>query len=100
MSAAEKKHAPEECPVCGAKVPPGAKACPECGADERSGWNEEETRYDGLDLPEENFTDREERLEDEGLKRRVTPKGVSLFWWAVGVGLTLWLVYHLVFIRG
>jgi hypothetical protein len=44
---------PEECPVCGADVPRGARACPGCGADERSGWNEEETLYDGLDLPGE-----------------------------------------------
>ena len=41
---------PEDCPVCGAAVPRGARACPECGADERSGWDEEATRYDDLDL--------------------------------------------------
>lgn len=46
---------PEECPVCGAAVPKGAKACPECGADERSGWDEETTRYDDLDLPSTAF---------------------------------------------
>ncbi len=46
---------PEQCPVCGAPVPAGAYACPECGADERSGWNEEATRYDGLDLPDSCF---------------------------------------------
>lgn len=39
--------------MCGEDVPAGAWACPSCGADERSGWNEEETRYDGLDLPED-----------------------------------------------
>jgi len=44
---------PSECPVCGEPVPPDALACPSCGADERSGWDEEATRYDGLDLPEE-----------------------------------------------
>ena len=43
---------PSECPVCGEPVPSGARACPNCGADERSGWNDEETRYDGVDLPE------------------------------------------------
>ena len=32
---------PETCPVCGEDVPRGARACPGCGADERSGWNEE-----------------------------------------------------------
>jgi len=46
---------PTECPVCGEDVPREAKACPGCGADERSGWNEENTRYDGLNLPDEAF---------------------------------------------
>ena len=44
---------PTECPVCGEAVPRTALACPGCGADERSGWNEEAARYDGLDLPAE-----------------------------------------------
>lgn len=48
---------PTECPVCGEDVPRNAKACPGCGADERSGWNEETTRYDGLDLPDEAYAD-------------------------------------------
>ncbi|AOS43890.1 hypothetical protein Verru16b_00948 [Lacunisphaera limnophila] len=48
---------PTECPVCGEAVPRGARACPGCGADERSGWNEEATRYDGLDLPDAAFDD-------------------------------------------
>jgi len=54
---------PEVCPVCGAEVPRGAYACSACGADERSGWNEEETRYDGLDLPEDCFNDFAEKEE-------------------------------------
>ncbi len=47
--------APAECPVCGEDVPRGAKSCPGCGADERTGWNEDATRYDGLDLPEHAY---------------------------------------------
>jgi predicted RNA-binding Zn-ribbon protein involved in translation (DUF1610 family) len=80
--------APSACPVCGADVPAHAHACPECGADERTGWNEETTRHDGLDLPEEAF-DRDEFLRDEGLKSRSHPKGVRWFWWLVGIGLLL-----------
>lgn len=48
---------PIECPVCGEAVPRGARACPGCGADERSGWDEAATRYDGMDLPDEAFDD-------------------------------------------
>ncbi len=28
------------CPNCGAMVPANAKACPECGSDEETGWSE------------------------------------------------------------
>jgi hypothetical protein len=50
-------RAPRECPICGTALNPSAKACPECGADERTGWNEDATRYDGLDLPDEAFAE-------------------------------------------
>lgn len=49
---------PGDCPVCGESVPRGARACPDCGADERSGWNEDATRYDELDLPDSAFEDK------------------------------------------
>mgnify|MGYP006990009840 CR=1 FL=1 len=68
-------------------MPPHARACPECGADERTGWNEEETRYDGLDLPESVNTAR--RLP----KRSYTPLGISRFWWIVGIAVVLILIY-------
>jgi hypothetical protein len=79
---------PSECPVCGADVPPNARACPACGADERSGWNEDETRYDGLDLPESAFAD-----EAEASKKKSSSKTVSVFWWIVGVGLVAILTF-------
>lgn len=43
------------CPVCGADVPRKAKACPECGACEKSGWSED-APLDGLDLPDTDYT--------------------------------------------
>ncbi len=42
---------PATCANCGAAIPRHARACPECGADERTGWRETSI-YDGLDLPE------------------------------------------------
>jgi hypothetical protein len=45
---------PFSCPVCGEDVPAGARACPECGACEKSGWSDEAI-YDGIDLPDDEF---------------------------------------------
>lgn len=47
------RTAPEECAQCAEAIPPQARACPGCGADERTGWREQSI-YDGLDLPDEN----------------------------------------------
>src|SRR5438034_7624428 len=46
---------PGVCPVCGEKVPRGALACPECGADHSSGWREDAATYDGVELPDDDF---------------------------------------------
>ncbi|MEO0794872.1 MAG: zinc ribbon domain-containing protein [Verrucomicrobiota bacterium] len=43
------------CPVCGESVETGSPSCPECGADERTGWNEDTAYLDGIDLPDEAF---------------------------------------------
>lgn len=79
---------PETCPVCGEDVPRGARACPGCGADERSGWNEDATRYDGLDLPDEDFTDETDRA-----ARRKHGSGL---WIVVAVGLLVLLIFGLI----
>jgi hypothetical protein len=52
------------CPVCGAEVPAAARACPECGADNTTGWNADRAVYDGLDLPDDEF-DYDEYVEKE-----------------------------------
>jgi rRNA maturation protein Nop10 len=74
---------PDVCPNCGAEIPPKAKACPECGSDEQTGWSEE-ARYDNLNLPDENFD------HDDFVKREFGPepfklRGISWFWWVVVV---------------
>jgi predicted nucleic acid-binding Zn ribbon protein len=85
------RPSPEECANCGAAIPRGAKACPECGADERTGWRENaESVYDGLDLPDEAFEDGKTKRAQGPRARRVN--GVPWYWWLVGVLLLLSLV--------
>lgn len=52
----EKLSPPDECANCGAPIPRHAKACPGCGADERTGWREAGV-YDGLNLPDTAYAD-------------------------------------------
>ena len=81
------------CPVCGAEVPAKAKACPECGADEKTGWSDN-TIYDGTDIegPDEFDYEDWKRREVEGRGPRRTRK--KWFWWVVAVlilAAVLWL---------
>ena len=75
------KPAPEECAVCGAAVPRRAQACPECGADDRTGWRGQSV-YDGLDLPEESWRDDDA---PEAQRAPVRVNGLPWYWWLVGV---------------
>jgi hypothetical protein len=75
--------APEICPNCGAEVPPKARACPECGADEQTGWSDA-ARTDGLGLPDENF-DYNDFVKREFGGESPVPRGVRWYWWVVAV---------------
>ncbi len=74
---------PEICPNCGAEVPPDAKACPECGSDEKTGWSEE-ARADQLGLPDESF-DYKDFVKREFGPQRPIPRGIHWFWWIVAL---------------
>jgi predicted nucleic acid-binding Zn ribbon protein len=77
-----RSRAPETCANCGAAIPPKARACPECGADERTGWAEQSI-YDGLDLPED---DDECEQADRSRQHRQSRQWL---WWLAGVILIL-----------
>jgi hypothetical protein len=64
---------PSECANCGAKIPPAAHACPECGADEHTGWRETSV-YDDLDLPDSAY---------EGDSARQPPRRGLPWYWVV-----------------
>ena len=71
------------CPNCGAALPPRARACPECGSDEQTGWSEAANAGD-LDLPEEGF-DYTHFVKREFGDRQPVPRGLHWFWWVVAV---------------
>ena len=89
---------PDVCPNCGAEVPPKARACPECGSDERTGWSDRATSQ-RLDLPEDDF-DYDEFVQEEfgesRSNREVRPRGIPWHWWLVAVIVVLaflWLIF-------
>jgi predicted nucleic acid-binding Zn ribbon protein len=89
---AERPSPPEECANCGTKIPRHAQACPECGADERTGWRETDaTNYDGLDLPDSAYVD-----EPASPPAR---RGIAWYWYVVAALLVASLVLGLISFR-
>ena len=74
--------------MCGEAVPRNALACPECGADGRSGWRE---GADSADLPDEDF-DYDEYLKKE-FGRSPKPVGLKPIWWVTGIILVVALLW-------
>jgi len=64
-------------------VPPHARACPECGADEKTGWSED-ALTSHLDLPDDSF-DYEEFVNREFGHEKPLPRGIPWFWWVVAL---------------
>jgi hypothetical protein len=78
-----QRKAPEICPVCGEDVPRGSLACPECGADHKSGWREDGMTYDDVSLPDDDFNYEEFVREEFGPASR--PTGVKAVWWITAI---------------
>jgi RNA polymerase subunit RPABC4/transcription elongation factor Spt4 len=86
---------PEICPNCGAVVPCGAKSCPECGADEKTGWSDSATA-DRLGIPDDDF-DYDKFVQEEFEPPRVKPRGILWLWWVTAlalIGLFLLFYFH------
>ncbi len=81
---------PEICPNCGNELSPKARACPQCGSDEKTGWSDE-AHIGGLDLPDQEF-DYDEFVENEFGGARVKPRGLHWFWWLVALLLLVAVV--------
>lgn len=80
------------CPNCGEEVPAKARACPACGADEKTGWSDN-IIYDGTGIedPEEFDYEDWKRREVSGRQPRRTRK--QWCWWVVAVVILLALVW-------
>jgi len=89
---------PEICPQCGAEVPPNARACPECGSDEETGWSEK-ARAEQLGLPDEDFDYEEFVKEEFGPQKKIRPRGISWLWWTVAVILVVILMSWVLALR-
>jgi hypothetical protein len=78
----ETESAPTDCAQCGGDIPRRAKACPHCGADERTGWREASV-YDGIEFPEDEENERNaaEEAEASGKERG----GLPWYWTAVAL---------------
>ena len=87
---------PEICPSCGVVVPRQARACPECGADEHTGWSEEALGQ-RLGLPDEEFDYDEFIKEEFGSTNKIRPRGITWFWWVAAiivlVAVLAWLLH-------
>ena len=76
----DRPSAPAECAVCGTTLERSARACPECGADERTGWREQSI-YDGIDLPDETAGQPD-----------FAPDKPTLAWYWIGAAILLLLL--------
>ena len=74
---------PEVCPNCGAEVPRNAKACPECGSDETTGWSEK-AYADNLGLPDGEF-DYDKFVKEAFGAGRARPRGIGWLWWVIAL---------------
>lgn len=78
----KRRRAPKSCPVCGEDLLPTALACPECGADDNSGWRGD---ADSIDVGGSEF-DYAEFVEQE-FGDSPKPRGVKTVWWVTAIVL-------------
>jgi uncharacterized membrane protein YvbJ len=86
---------PEECPNCGAEVPRNAKACPECGSDESTGWSDR-AHAENLGIPDDNF-DHDKFVDEEFGGQKSKRSGLKVFG---GIAVTIIVILLILFFAG
>lgn len=84
---------PEVCPNCGASVPRNAKACPQCGSDEKTGWSDSACASNP-GIPEDEF-DHDAFVKDEFGSRSPKPRGIHWLWWLTALLLVLSFLFFM-----
>ena len=83
------------CPNCGADVAATARACSECGADEKTGWSDT-TIYDGTGIEDPAEFDYADWQRSEGLAPPQRSHRQTIFWVAavLMLGLVVWIIFR------
>ncbi|MGL1904178.1 MAG: zinc-ribbon domain-containing protein [Fibrobacterales bacterium] len=76
------------CPNCGEEVAEGKLACPSCGSDADTGWNDD-TLYDNVGLPEEEIYPADPSGKKSG---EVSPVLKIIAWVVLGLFLYLFVL--------
>ena len=72
----------ENCPNCGEDLAPNARVCPECGADEKTGWSDR-AYSDRLGLPDDEFN--YDKFVEEEFGENKEPRRVHPIWWLTAI---------------
>jgi hypothetical protein len=83
------------CPHCGAAVPDGAEACPECGSDSATGWSEDAGKW-GAGIPaggDDDDFDYDEFVEREFGRKSKRVLVIPLWLMIIAVCVAVFIAY-------
>jgi uncharacterized membrane protein YvbJ len=70
------------CPNCGAEVPSDAKACPQCGSCEETGWSEK-AKYERIDVDYDDAFDYDSFVDEQFRGGKSRRKSTTQWAWTI-----------------